>query len=383
MRALLAFALLLVGLPALADPYQRLYQAAGWPDQRAHFSDALDAAQKRYQDKLPPALYQTLVDNSNRRFAPAEVDQRALNGLRENLPDSASPLNFFESPLGRKVVAAEVLATRRDQLLQHSNGLPRQTASEPRRALVKRLAQVLPAREAGAEVSLALAGVAADSLSQMLPGLPGLLGGGQTGQLLEGQRQRLVQQIGADLENTLLYVYRDLSDAELTQYVNFAESPAGRSYYQAALAALKAGLAVDQAVAPLIAAGPGTQAPARRSGNRNSAAAAPRFRSPGDGAPLPATVSAARRISPAAPSGHGASPPSRRTRPAPPGGSGHAEVPARCAAPSGSARRPRRSAGCVAATDRARGGSRGTADRWSSPRSAAGSSRRRGSAGGS
>ncbi|MGV8327674.1 hypothetical protein ACV337_31335, partial [Pseudomonas aeruginosa] len=69
---------------------------------------------------------------------------------------------------------------------------PRQTASEPRRALVKRLAQVLPAREAGAEVSLALAGVAADSLSQMLPGLPGLLGGGQTGQLLEGQRQRLV-----------------------------------------------------------------------------------------------------------------------------------------------------------------------------------------------
>ncbi|PYB40161.1 hypothetical protein C0052_03120, partial [Pseudomonas aeruginosa] len=148
------------------------------------------------------------------------------------------------------VVAAEVLATRRDQLLQHSNGLPRQTASEPRRALVKRLAQVLPAREAGAEVSLALAGVAADSLSQMLPGLPGLLGGGQTGQLLEGQRQRLVQQIGADLENTLLYVYRDLSDAELTQYVNFAESPAGRSYYQAALAALKAGLAVDQAVAP-------------------------------------------------------------------------------------------------------------------------------------
>ncbi|MCB2636675.1 hypothetical protein KQ757_15215, partial [Listeria monocytogenes] len=101
--------------------------------------------------------------------------------------------------------------------------------------------------EAGAEVSLALAGVAADSLSQMLPGLPGLLGGGQTGQLLEGQRQRLVQQIGADLENTLLYVYRDLSDAELTQYVTFAESPAGRSSYQAALAALKAGLAVDQA----------------------------------------------------------------------------------------------------------------------------------------
>ena len=185
------------------------------------------------------------MDNSNRRFAPAEVDQRALNGLRENLPDSASPLNFFESPLGQRWSPPR--CSRRDQLLQHSNGLPRQNASEPRRALVKRLAQVLPAREAGASAWPWPGSPPTASARCFRP--PGPLGGGQTGQLLEGQRQRLVQQIGADLENTLLYVYRDLSDAELTQYVNFAESPAGR-YYQAALAALKAGLAVDQAVAP-------------------------------------------------------------------------------------------------------------------------------------
>ena len=64
-------------------------------------------------------------------YADLSADLRRIEAqLRENLPDSASPLNFFESPLGRKVVAAEVLATRRDQLLQHSNGLPRQTASE-------------------------------------------------------------------------------------------------------------------------------------------------------------------------------------------------------------------------------------------------------------
>ncbi|MCY1329185.1 hypothetical protein D9M68_129760 [compost metagenome] len=240
MRVLLAFTLLMLGMPALADDYQRLYQAAGWPEQRAHFNDALHAAQKRYQANLPPALYQTLVDNSNRRFAPAEVDQRALGSLRQNLADSSAALAFFESPLGRKVTAAETFATRSDQLAQHANGLPRQPASEQRRQLVRRLGEVLPAREAGAEVSLALAAVAADSLSQMLPGLLG-----QPQQMLEGQRQKLMGQIGADLDNTLLYVYRGLSDGELAQFADFAESPAGRDYYRAALSALRAGLAVD------------------------------------------------------------------------------------------------------------------------------------------
>ncbi|MCY1396141.1 hypothetical protein D3C76_779560 [compost metagenome] len=243
MRALLAFTLLLLGLPVLADDYQRLYQAAGWPEQRAHFNDALHAAQKRYQNNLPPALYQALVENSNRRFAPAEIDQRALGSLRQNLADCSSALAFFESPLGRKVTAAETFATRSDQLAQHSNGLPRQQASEQRRQLIQRLSQTLPAREAGAEVSMALAAVAADSLSQMLPGLLGQM---QPREMLEGQRQKLMGQIGADLENTLLYVYRELSDGELSQFADFTDSPAGKAYYQAALGALRAGLAVGQ-----------------------------------------------------------------------------------------------------------------------------------------
>ena len=114
--------------------------------------------------------------------------------------------------------------------------------------IIGHLAQALPAREAGAEVSLAIAGVAADSLSQMIPGL---LGGGQAQSMLNGQRQRLMEQIGSDLNNTLLYVYRDLSDAELEEFANFAESAEGQAYYQAALAAIRAGLAVGQSTSNL------------------------------------------------------------------------------------------------------------------------------------
>ncbi|BBT14245.1 hypothetical protein WP8S17C03_02940 [Metapseudomonas otitidis] len=243
MRLLLAVTFLLLGLPTLADDHASLYQAAGWPEQRTHFTDALSAAQQRYQKSLPPAVYQALVDNSNRRFQGQAMDQRALAALRANLNDPRPALAFFQSPLGRKVTAAEVLATRRDQLAKNANGLPRMEASATRQLQVRHLAQALPAREAGAEVSLALAGVAADSLSQMLPGL---LGGGQAQGMLDGQRQRLMEQIGNDLDNTLLYVYRGLSDPEMEEFVTFAESREGRAYYQAALAAVRASLAVGQ-----------------------------------------------------------------------------------------------------------------------------------------
>jgi hypothetical protein len=244
MRAFFTAVLLLVTLPSLAanpttDPYVQLYQAGGWPEQRAHFHDALKAAQARYRNSLPPAIYQALVDNSNQRFAQASMDQRALASLHLQLPDPQPALQFFHSPLGRKIIASEVQATRREQLAQNAQGLPRSQAGASRRLLIGHLVQALPTKEAGAEVSLALAGVAADSLSQMLPGL---FDETQAQGLLTSQRQRLMEQIAGDLDNTLLYVYRDLSDPELDEYVSFAESAEGRAYYQAALAALRASL---------------------------------------------------------------------------------------------------------------------------------------------
>lgn len=243
MRRLLFSLLMFCVLPAWADSYDQLYKVAGWPEHRAHFNDALSAAQQRYQSSLPPAVFQALVNNSNQRFAPQAMDQRAEAQMRKNLRDPSPALSFFQSPLGRKVVAAELLATRRDQLAKNAKGLPKMPASDNRLLIIGHLAQALPAREAGAEVSLAIAGVAADSLSSMIPGL---LGGGQAQGMLDSQRQRLMEQIGADLNNTLLYVYRDLTDTELEEFATFAESTEGQAYYQAALAAIRAGLAVGQ-----------------------------------------------------------------------------------------------------------------------------------------
>lgn len=248
MRVLFTCLLLTLSTTVFADRHEDLYRAAGWPEQRANFRDALDVARQRYQGSLPPAVYDMLLLNSNRRFAATAIDRRALAALRQHLQEPQPALAFYRSPLGRQIVTAEVRAASQTELARHAGGLPPVEASPRRRQLVRQLvrqlAEALPASQAGAEVSLALAGVAADSLSQMIPGV---ISASQAQGLLQDQRQRLVSQIEADIDQVLLHVYRDLSDAQLADYLAFARSQAGQDYYQAALQAIRAGLAVGLA----------------------------------------------------------------------------------------------------------------------------------------
>jgi hypothetical protein len=228
MRRLFSLLLLMIcTMPVWADNLDQLYKAAGWPDQRAHFNDALSAAQQRYRNSLPP-VYQALVNNSNQRFQAQAMDRAPRRKLRSTWPNPHRPWPSSSRRWG--AWWPPKLATRKDQLAKNAKGLPKIQASDNRQLIIGHLAQALPAREAGAEVSLAIAGWA-DSLSSMIPGL---FGGGQAQSLLDGQRQRLMNQIGEDLNNTLLYVYRDLSDAELEQFATFAESPDGKAYQAAA-----------------------------------------------------------------------------------------------------------------------------------------------------
>ena len=243
MRLVLLFCVLLSSPSIFADVYLDLYEKAGWPQQQTHFASAVKQSQLRYQDPLPSAVYQALVNNSNKRFAAEAMHQRAQSTLREQLNNPDAALAFFSSESGQKIIAAEVAASHPQQLSRYAAGLPNIDANATRRLLVRHLSNALPASQAGAEVTLALGSVAADSLSQMLPGL---MSSAQTTALLNTQRQRLVTEIDANIDNTLLHIYRNLSDAELEEFVSFAQSDAGQAYYQTTLKMLQASLSDTQ-----------------------------------------------------------------------------------------------------------------------------------------
>lgn len=243
MRFLIVLCVLIGSPSVFADTYLDLYKKSGWPQQQEHFSSALQHAQQRYQDTLPSAIYQALVNNSNSRFAADAMQARGQKALRQHLNNPAPALAFFASGIGQKVSSAETAATHPEQLKRYADGLPAINADATRRLLIRHLANALPASQAGAEVTLALGSVAADSLSQMLPGV---MGAEQTNALLETQRQRLLTEIDGNIDNTLLHVYQDLSDAELEEFVSFAQSAEGQAYYQAAFKTLQASLRATQ-----------------------------------------------------------------------------------------------------------------------------------------
>lgn len=221
--------LMAFGAPAQADT-GALYQASGMAQHQQHFQAALASAQQRYAQQLPPALRETLLRNSGQRFELAGMHDRAQTRLALELDDQQmqQALSFFNGALGKRVVAAETAASSPAAVATMQSGLPVMELSAERRALVERLTRQLPALELGVEVSTALTGLAAQSANDLLGGLMTI-----PQQAGSGGRERLRQQMRPNLPNTLAYIYRDLNDAELTRYAEWAESASGQAFYRA------------------------------------------------------------------------------------------------------------------------------------------------------
>ncbi|UAW98835.1 DUF2059 domain-containing protein [Halopseudomonas nanhaiensis] len=227
---------LAVCLPAQADTTEELYQATGMNQHQDHFQFALKAAQQRYAQQLPANLYETLVQQSNQRFEPQGMRDRAMARLAVDLKaeDQRNIVKFYRSELGRQVVGAETRATSPASIVAMQRGLPQHELSDARRQLIEQLSELLPALDLGVEVSLSLASLAAQSANSFFGGLMQI-----PDSAVANQRERLRQEMRPNLPETLAHVYRDLSDEQLKKLIQWSESEAGREYYQAAELAVR------------------------------------------------------------------------------------------------------------------------------------------------
>lgn len=227
---------LIVSLPAQASTTEELYQATGMNQHQDHFQFALKAAQQKYSQQLPANLYETLVQQSNQRFEPQGMRDRAMARLAVDLDeaDQREIVKFYRSDLGRQVVGAETRATSPASIVAMQRGLPQHEVSDTRRQLIEQLSALLPALDLGVEVSLSLAGLAAQSANSFFGGLMQI-----PDSAVANQRDRLRQEMRPNLPDTLTHVYRDLSDDQLQQLIRWSESETGREYYQAAELAVR------------------------------------------------------------------------------------------------------------------------------------------------
>lgn len=220
----------LITMKARAQPPQQLYDVSGMATHQNHFQDALSAAQQRYAQQLPANVHASLVRQSNMRFAPQAMQDRARSRLAVSLSDSAhtQAMDFYRSPLGRKIVTLETRATSPASVKEMQRGIPSQQIEPQRYTLLRQLSNTLPALEIGVEVSMALANLAAESANDLLGGLFQV-----PVDLVSTRREDVRNQMIPDLPDTLAYVYRDLSDEELEQYLDWSQSDAGKATYRA------------------------------------------------------------------------------------------------------------------------------------------------------
>ena len=113
-------------------------------------------------------------------------------------------------------------------------GLPTIPLTPERQALIERLSQQLPALEMGVEVSVALTSLATQSANELLGGLLSI-----PGQASDSGRALLRQQMRPNLPHTLAYIYRDLSDEQLSRFAQWTESDSGMAFYRAAALAVQ------------------------------------------------------------------------------------------------------------------------------------------------
>lgn len=248
----------LVWALVLSQVVAALAAVSGPPDARdAARSDAATTAERRALDRLLQGsglkaqlesmsgsvrsqFIQSARTDQDRitiaRIVAARFDAEALYArigleLSQNLDTAnlANALAWYDSLAGGRVTAIELAALRPD--VGHQPSLDRETyrPSPGRVALVERLDAGLGGSETTVDVTVA---VVRSLVRVFQPALPGLsqLSRDQLDDQLAVARNRTLKALRPAYVASMLAVYRDLSDAELAEYVRFVESEAGRWY---------------------------------------------------------------------------------------------------------------------------------------------------------
>ncbi len=168
----------------------------------------------------------------------------ALSALAANL-DAATVAKteaFLASDLGRRMVAADLATARLDEptIDKIMNGEISSPTTPQRDALFDKLEHALRSTESTVEIFL--------SMGQAVAVGTAVGSGRDTAAVAESSRKSgeasrpgLEQNMREPLRRYLIYSYRDLSDSDLKHLLAFVESPAGKRYVAANIAAMGAG----------------------------------------------------------------------------------------------------------------------------------------------
>ncbi|HEV8475194.1 MAG TPA: hypothetical protein VGR82_20645 [Methylomirabilota bacterium] len=173
----------------------------------------------------PDGMYAGIRDEFRRR-----VDARTLDAMAA----------WFRAPLGARITALEIAAAQPDaaaKVSAFSAGLKVTPPTAARLELVQRLDWVSGTADETLEIFAAITASFARAAVASLPA-ERRASAGLLERRVDETRGRMAPTVADNVQSQMLYIYAPLDDTELTQYVDFLASPAGRAYGRAAQGAL-------------------------------------------------------------------------------------------------------------------------------------------------
>ncbi|OGL02427.1 MAG: hypothetical protein A3E31_10405 [Candidatus Rokubacteria bacterium RIFCSPHIGHO2_12_FULL_73_22] len=157
-------------------------------------------------------------------------------GKRSDAAKLAAALAWYRSPVGRRITELEVAFSRSSgterEIERYVGRLQQSPPARERLALVQRLDAAGRATETSLDVSIAIIRSLASAVDPYLPA-ERRLSRSQLESRIRQVRAQVFEQVRRLSFVMMLFIYRDVSDADLARYVAFAESEPGQWYVSA------------------------------------------------------------------------------------------------------------------------------------------------------
>lgn len=225
------------------DTAQRLVVRSGISSQLRSMPQQFEPELAMARGALPDEVIAALAEGAKESFVPetlqADITQSLASGLA--VADMKRTLEWLETPAGRRVIGAEVAAAvgLTPQAMQaHMEALKRKPPVQKRVQLIAELVTATKGVEHTANlvegVALGIAvGMDAAQPAQKRQGVRAL-----QARLREAlPPERIRDSVALALPDMYHYIYREISDGDLSAYLDFSRSAAGVRYNDAVIAA--------------------------------------------------------------------------------------------------------------------------------------------------
>lgn len=197
------------------------------------------------QQRSVPGLETVLVGAAQAEFAAPRLlrDIHASLLERYDARNLAAVLRWLTSPTGRRLTSLEERASFEldaTRMTAFAESMANNPLPAERMALLERLDASMHITEQAVQMTLAIAHATALTCN-VLASSPAAES--QLRAALEGQREQIQGALAGMIFVSLAMTYREATDAELTAYITFGETPEGRWYTKAMTKALETAIA--------------------------------------------------------------------------------------------------------------------------------------------